>query len=69
MHYRQASDLGGQDRAKLTADDVRDIRRLAADGVDRWTFAFKYGVTAGTITITITTRRGWRHVDDEPRES
>ena len=26
MHYRQASDLGGQDRAKLTADDVRDIR-------------------------------------------
>ncbi|CAN3132243.1 hypothetical protein ACNUDN_30405 [Mycobacterium sp. smrl_JER01] len=61
-HFREANGLSGASRRQLTEEEVREIRRLAADGVNRWDLAFKFGVTAGTIT-TITSRRSWKHVN------
>ncbi len=61
-HYREAHQLGGQSKDRLTPDDVREIRRLSAEGVNRWDLAFKYNVTAGTIT-SVTSRRAWADID------
>lgn len=52
--------------ARLTEDDVRDIRRLAAKAVLMGLFdrrmADKYGVNPITI-YKIRTRRAWKHVE------
>ncbi|MFA5711635.1 hypothetical protein [Mycolicibacterium sp.] len=61
MHYREDRNLRGTVRRRLNEDEVREIRRLAAEGVNRWDLAFTYGVSAGTIT-TITSRRSWKHL-------
>ncbi len=65
-HFRETNNLdgptGGTGRRQLNEDEVREIRRLAAEGVNRWDLSFQYGVTPGTIT-TITSRRSWKHVD------
>lgn len=47
--------------AKLTADDVRAIRRLRADGVCRASIAERYGLHTVTVSL-ITTRKRWAHV-------
>lgn len=61
-HWREQNNLGSNRRAKLSDDEVREIRRLRAEGVDRWALAHRYGVTAGTIT-TIAARRSRANVD------
>lgn len=48
--------------AKLTADGVREIRRLLAAGVARQAIARRYGVAPSQI-YNIATGKTWRHVD------
>ena len=50
--------------AKLTADDVRNIRRVAATGVRGWRkdLAIQYGVNIRTIQ-RIVHREKWKHID------
>lgn len=55
-------------RAKLTEDDVREIRADYAAG--RWgvnDLADIYGVTQPTMSAVVH-RRTWRHVTDQPTE-
>lgn len=47
--------------AKLTEDDVRDIRRSAAFGETNVTTAARYGVSADTISLIRIGKR-WKHV-------
>lgn len=48
-------------KAKITADDVREIRWMAAQGVPQTQLALSYGV--GTSTVhSIIHRQTWRHV-------
>lgn len=47
--------------ARLTEDDVREIRRLAAEGVPQKTLAVRFGVTRPNISA-IVARRSWKHV-------
>lgn len=47
--------------AKLTEDDVRDIRRLRAEGERLRIIGEKYGMKAATIH-GIVSRRYWKHV-------
>ena len=52
-------------RAKLDADDVREIRRLFATG--EWgvkDLAYIYGVTQSTMSAVVNGKT-WRHVGDE----
>lgn len=48
--------------AKLTADDVREIRRRHGDGEGPSTIADDYPVTVDAIYGVIT-RRTWKHVE------
>lgn len=48
--------------AKLTEDDVREIRRLSAEGYTRRALARRFGVTRQNITL-IATGRSWGHLD------
>ena len=48
-------------QAKLTEDDIREIRRLRGEGVSRNAIAKKYSLHPGTIA-SIVARRAWRHV-------
>lgn len=47
--------------AKLTEADVREIRRLVADGVDQATLAARFGVSGGLIS-SVVRRARWKHV-------
>ena len=48
--------------SKLRDDDVREIRRLAAEGNTSQSIADRFGVTRGCIGF-IVQRKTWRHVD------
>lgn len=61
-------ELRADRRAKLTEDDVREIRADYAAG--RWCIkdlADIYGVTQPTMSAVVH-RRTWRHVTDQPIE-
>jgi hypothetical protein len=47
--------------ARLTADQVLEIRREAARGVPRRELGLRFGVSHGTIS-EIVTRRKWKHI-------
>ena len=49
-------------RAKLTEDDVREIRRLVANGTPQNALAARYGVTPQSV-YALVHRKTWRHVD------
>lgn len=49
-------------RAKLTADDVRQIRRRSAQGEGNPKLASEFGVSKSTIS-SIVHRRYWRHIE------
>lgn len=51
----------GNPASKLTADDVREIRRLEQIGRKHKQIASLFGVTAGCIS-SVARRRTWRHV-------
>jgi hypothetical protein len=50
-----------QGRARLTEDDVRAIRRRAADGERKASLARQYGVSAQAVGFVVS-RKTWRHV-------
>lgn len=50
--------------AKLQADDILQIRRLAREGARSGTLATMYGVTGSNIRA-IVLRRSWKHLPDE----
>lgn len=47
--------------AKLTTDDVRDIRRLVASGLYHHQVAEQFGITRSAVT-NIVNRKAWRQV-------
>lgn len=49
--------------AKLTDDQVREMRRLYAEGAYQRTLAKRFGISQGAVSA-IVTRRTWRHVED-----
>lgn len=49
-------------RAKITADDVRAIRREYCDGLSLRVLGRKYGI-AHTAVHSILTRKNWSHVN------
>ena len=49
--------------AKLTEDDVRDIRRLAKEGMTNTELANRFGI-AEVTACHIVARRSWRHLQD-----
>ena len=56
--YRRGS---GSKLSKLTEDDVRQIRRRAADGASHVALAAMYGVSQSTISRVVH-GRSWKHV-------
>ena len=59
---RQHNRLGSKNScAKLTEDDVREIRRLKADGVKQVRLAERFGVSTVAISL-IVLRKKWVHV-------
>lgn len=48
--------------SKLTADEVREIRRLHADGLTLNQIAERYGVTASGCIWPIVHNKVWRHL-------
>jgi DNA-binding CsgD family transcriptional regulator len=50
-------------RTPLTADQVREMRRLYAQGASQYKLATLFGVSRPTVA-GIVTRRYWKHVDD-----
>lgn len=67
-NIRHAASLGNMrsdgernPRAKLTENDVRTIRRAAAEGVSQYALAAQYGVGQTAIS-RIVLRQSWRHV-------
>ena len=55
-------------RARLTDEDVRQIRRLLSDGVSKAAIARLFGVDRSTVSL-IARRKTWRHLDDEAANS
>jgi uncharacterized protein YjcR len=51
--------------ANLTEDEVREIRRMAADGVRGAYIAKKFGVRQTTV-CSINTGRSWKHLPVSP---
>ena len=49
-------------KARLSDDDVREIRRLAVGGVTQRDLAAQYGVDQSLIS-RIVTRRRWAHLE------
>jgi hypothetical protein len=49
-------------RAKLTENDVREIRRLSANGSTRKSLGERFGVSSTNITY-IVTRKLWPHIE------
>lgn len=67
-NVRHAASLGNirndgerNPRAKLTEDDVRAIRRAAADGVSQYVLARQYGVGQSAVS-RIVLRKSWRNI-------
>jgi len=62
---RKGSNVGEDNAAaKVTADDVREIRsRYASESVSQQALADEYGITQ-TVVSQIILRRTWTHVDD-----
>ena len=58
---RFTTDLPTRKNSTLTADDVLNIRRLYAGGVNRATIAAKYGIGKTTVS-NITLRKTWADV-------
>ena len=50
--------------AKVTESDVREIRKLATDGLSRRVIGERFGITSRTVSA-IVTRRNWSHVQDQ----
>lgn len=48
-------------RAKLTEDDVRQIRRRAAEGVSQYKLAKEYGLNQSTVS-SVVLRKSWQNV-------
>jgi hypothetical protein len=48
-------------RSKLTPDQVRDIRRLAADGTSRRSLATLFGTCVENVKM-IVNRQSWTHI-------
>jgi hypothetical protein len=48
--------------AKLTTEDVREIRRLAASGVVQRRIAEQFGLSYAAVCLIIN-RRTWQHVE------
>jgi hypothetical protein len=48
-------------RARLTAEQVREIRQLRAEGLSHWRLSKMYGVAPGAVW-TICCGRSWKHV-------
>jgi hypothetical protein len=53
----------GTPAAKITEQDVRDIRRLYRDGVLQAALAERFGITQGAVSL-IVHRKHWVHVED-----
>ena len=51
----------GEKRSKLSADDIRAIRLLCADGVPQTTIAARYSIHQVSVSM-INLRKRWRHV-------
>lgn len=51
-------------QSKLTEDDIREIRRLAIEGVGHAELARRFGVKRGYIS-TVARFRSWKHLGDE----
>lgn len=54
--------------SKLTEQSVRDIRELAAEGMNMQLLAVWYKVDHSTIR-NVVKKRTWRHVEDSPSET
>jgi hypothetical protein len=54
---------GGGGRGKLTEDQVREMRRLVADGASNYEMCRKFHVTSTTVSHVIS-RRSWADVTD-----
>jgi DNA invertase Pin-like site-specific DNA recombinase len=48
-------------QAKMTEEQVREIRRLRADGMKLASIARRFGITTGTAS-DIANRKTWRHL-------
>jgi hypothetical protein len=63
MVSRKRQTLGTRNvQARLTDDDVRQIRALAATGVRHTEIAPRFGITRSAVTL-IVERKRWAHVD------
>lgn len=51
----------GRMRSRLTPDQVREIRRLDAEGATEPSIAVRFGVARSTVA-NVVQRRNWRHV-------
>jgi transposase len=47
--------------ARLKSDSVREMRRLAADGMSQRAIARRFGVSKNAVT-SVVSRRTWAHV-------
>lgn len=57
--------IGGTRRAKVTADDVREMRRLhRTEGVSQRVLAERYGLDKSTVSHMMT-GRSWKHVEED----
>jgi len=62
MNRKDRSTRGDRNgNAKLTEEDIRDIRRRAGKGKSQRALAREYGVSEGTIWGIIH-RKTWKHV-------
>jgi hypothetical protein len=50
--------------SKLTAEQVREIRRAHADGVQQHQLAQRFGVVQATV-YSIVSRRRWTHIPED----
>lgn len=64
-HHRGVELEGPRDPApgaKVTEADVRDIRKLHADGESPWRIGYRYGINPQAVNA-IVSRRSWAWVD------
>lgn len=63
MANKGRSSQGERDsQAKLTADQVRQIRQLCAEGMTQENVGKHFGITQGAVWL-IVTRKRWKHID------
>lgn len=58
----------GHLNAKLTDDDVRQIRRMRAQGMFLKVIGEKFGITEGNVSY-IASRKSWPHIAAEPADA